>query len=58
MADEEIQYFERRAEEEAGIAVVASDTIVRETHEQFAKAYKHRVAQAKVARATVDNILG
>ncbi|MGI4880086.1 MAG: hypothetical protein ACRYG4_21650 [Janthinobacterium lividum] len=58
MTHEQISYFERRAEEEARIAAETNDAIIRETHEHFAKAYTHRVAQAKVARATVEEMLG
>jgi hypothetical protein len=57
MTRDKIEYFNRRAEE-AMAAAEASDGIVRQTHEKFAKAYADRVAQANVARMTVDELLG
>ena len=57
MTQEDILYFERRAEE-ARRAAEAADGVVRQTHEQFAMAYADHAAQASVARSTVDQMLG
>ena len=57
MLQNEIEYFARRAEE-ARKAAEANEGIVRQTHEKFATAYADPVAQANVARATVDDLLG
>lgn len=54
----EIDSSTRRADEAREKAASTSVGIVRETHERFAAAYAERLAQSRLARATVDEMLG
>lgn len=57
MSGSKTEYFARRAEEESCKAAATAESIVRQTHENFAAAYAERAGQAKVARMTVDDLL-
>lgn len=58
MDQNKAEYFARRVEESRQKAALASSDSVRETHEKFAAAYAERAAEAKLARSTVNELLG